>query len=147
MDRACQRVFNASHVFWKALPIFKIKWLWQTFCVFHSYMRWVFLFAARTLDQRHILSRIPLLGKYHGDNWTSTEQSFENYKSVKQMKFLRFYTFFLLMCILIFCLVFDKASHEITFHLTYFTWLFLRRQPKFNLRLIRTTCPKCTFKY
>jgi hypothetical protein len=50
-------------------------------------MRWVFIFAARTLDQRHTLSRIPLLGKYHGDNWTSTEQSFENYKSVKQMKF------------------------------------------------------------
>jgi hypothetical protein len=39
------------------------------------------------LIRDHTLSRIPLLGKYHGDNWTSTEQSFEIYKSVKQKKF------------------------------------------------------------
>jgi hypothetical protein len=35
----------------------------------------------------HALSRMPLLAKHHGDNWTSTKQSFEIYKSVKQKKF------------------------------------------------------------
>jgi hypothetical protein len=30
---------------------------------------------------------MPLLAKHRGDNWTSTEQSFEIYKSVKQKKF------------------------------------------------------------
>lgn len=80
-------VFNVSHAFWKAPPIFKIKCLWQTFCVFHSYMRWVFIFVARALDQRSHPFKDPTSSKYHGDNWTSTEQSFEIYKSVKQKKF------------------------------------------------------------
>jgi hypothetical protein len=30
---------------------------------------------------------MPFLGKYHGDNWSSIEQSFEIYKFIKQKKF------------------------------------------------------------
>ncbi len=39
------------------------------------------------LIRDHTLSRMPFLGKYHGDNWSSIEQSFEIYKFIKQKKF------------------------------------------------------------